>query len=84
MMPCNGDCLCGGAQPLPPEDPAITAGRRAREQRSIDWQTYCLMHRRPLRWMPAPAWWIHDDRLHSVPETCMGMWNAKAPPGEEK
>ena len=45
----------------------------------------CLRHRRLVRWIPAPGWWIHDDGLpHTTgnptdPRGCSAMWHAKAP-----
>jgi hypothetical protein len=54
----------------------------------------CLAHKRKVRWLPAPAWWIHDDYRPHVPgivywegrawtltdrRTCSGMWDAGAP-----
>jgi hypothetical protein len=45
---------------------------------------WCLAHRRKMRWLPAPAWWIHDDGLPSGGNPtdsrgCMSMWSAPAP-----
>jgi hypothetical protein len=38
-------------------------------------EAYCLLHRRRVRWLPAPMWWHHaDDR-----ETCWRLLGAKAP-----
>lgn len=45
----------------------------------------CLRHRRLVRWIPAPGWWIHDDDLPHTsgnptdPRGCSAMWDAKAP-----
>lgn len=47
-------------------------------------EMYCLAHRRRVRWLPAPAWWIHNDGRPSIgnptdPRGCMAMWNDRAP-----
>lgn len=60
----------------PPEDLFEVNGR--------DTVMYCLAHRRRVRWLPAPAWWIHDDGLPgggnlTDPRGCMPMWWASAP-----
>jgi hypothetical protein len=54
----------------------------------------CLAHRRKVKWIPAPGWWIHDDsRPHYTaevlyegswrklgdPRSCSGLWNAPSP-----
>lgn len=44
----------------------------------------CVAHRRRVRWISAPGWWIHDDDLPSTghrgdPRGCSGMWDAPAP-----
>jgi hypothetical protein len=45
---------------------------------------YCLAHRRKMKWLPSPAWWIHDDGRPSTgnggdPRGCSSMWGAPAP-----
>ena len=54
-----------------------------------DTRLWCLAHRRPCRWLPHPAWWIHDDGLRDHgrpasgtpghPDGCSSMWSADAP-----
>jgi hypothetical protein len=53
-----------------------------------DTEMWCLMHRRPVRWIPYPGWWIHVkgslpldslDGTRSDPRGCRGMTNADAP-----
>lgn len=56
------------------------SGRQARMTASVRYPSMCIRHRRYLRWIPAPGWWIHDRGS----ETCSAMWDAKAPePAEE-
>jgi hypothetical protein len=31
----------------------------------------CVRHRRPVRWIPAPGWWVHSDG-----RTCSALWDA--------
>lgn len=45
---------------------------------------YCLAHKRKIRWLPAPGWWIHDDHGRLAgnptdPRGCLAMWDAPAP-----
>ena len=39
----------------------------------------CLAHHRLVRWIPAPGWWIHADDLPGKYQSCMAMWNVRAP-----
>lgn len=39
----------------------------------------CLRHRRLVRWIPAPGWWIHSGDLPGRNESCSGMWDLPAP-----
>lgn len=36
----------------------------------------CVRHRRIVRWIPAPGWWIHTDH-----RSCGGCWGAPDPLG---
>lgn len=44
-----------------------------------DARATCLAHRRQVRWIPAPGWWIHSDDLPGKNESCRGMWDVVAP-----
>lgn len=49
-----------------------------------DTVVYCTAHRRKCTWLPAPAWWIHDDRLPLTgnltdPRGCQSLWNYPSP-----
>jgi hypothetical protein len=69
----------------------LVAERERREQMDREFEVtgrdtvmYCLAHRRKMTWLPAPAWWIHDDGRPSTgnggdPRGCSSMWNAPAP-----
>lgn len=65
--------------------PRIDAISRAEDRRlariaeSERCESWCLAHRRPVRWQPAPAWWYHHPA--DVPELsqCPGMLAAHAP-----
>ena len=67
-------------------DRAIRASREAQwEVLGKDATATCLRHRRPVCWIPAPGWWIHDDDGPHITtgmgdsRTCSAMWDAKAP-----
>ncbi len=70
-------------------EPGITAadeaeverGRLARMIESRRHPSMCIRHKRRLAWMPAPAWWIHDDNLTGPAHTCTAMWDKRAPDG---
>jgi hypothetical protein len=53
---------------------AAEGSRLARMAESERYPSYCVRHRRLVRWIPAPGWWIHDDN-----RTCIPMLNARAP-----
>jgi hypothetical protein len=59
----------------------VARGRSAREAESQRHPSSCIRHRRRLRWIPAPGWWIHDDNLNGPSQSCSAMWSAKAPEG---
>jgi kynureninase len=45
---------------------------------------WCLAHKRKVRWIPWPGWWIHDDDLPRVggrndSRGCRALLNADAP-----
>jgi hypothetical protein len=67
--------------------------RRARRYETLGADTVacCVRHRRRVRWIPSPGWWIHDDNLphaagyvegnHQLSDarSCAGMWDARSP-----
>lgn len=62
------------------------AGRFRRMAESERYPSWCIQHRRQVKWIPAPGWWIHADwPLHRLDgaHTCVAMWDARAPEGKE-
>lgn len=68
--------------PSEPESAALREGRKALMAESINFPTWCVRHHRKLRWLPAPAWWIHDDMMEGPAHTCSAMWGKRAPGGK--
>ena len=75
---------------------AAEARRRHDEEFEVlgkDTTACCVRHKRLVRWIPAPGWWIHDDDLPHVPgtvyqdgraftldyHTCSALWDAPSP-----